>query len=38
MRQKYGIDVLTIDVTSIDIREKSGADRFLDKVTEYLGK
>ncbi len=35
---KYGIDVLTFDVTSIDIRAGRGRDEFLDKVSTFLSK
>ena len=36
MRQKYGLEVLTIDVSSIDIREPKHSERFLKQVAEYL--
>ncbi len=35
---KYGIDVLTFDVTSLDIRAGRGRDEFLDKVSTFLAK
>lgn len=33
---KYGIDVMTIDVTSLDIRSGQGRSKFLDEVTTFL--
>lgn len=33
---KYGIDVLTIDVTSLDIRNGRGRQQFLDQVSTFL--
>ena len=36
LQGKYGIDVLTFDVTSLDIREGRGAEEFMDKVTDFL--
>ena len=36
MKQKYDIDVLTIDVSRIDIREKEQSDRFIETVKAYL--
>lgn len=33
---KYGIDVLTIDVTSLDIRNGRGRQHFLDQVSSFL--
>ena len=36
MKQKYDIDVLTIDVSRIDIREKEQADSFIETVRAYL--
>jgi deoxyadenosine/deoxycytidine kinase len=33
---KYGIDVLTLDVTSLDIRTGRGREQFLDTVSEFL--
>ncbi|MGV3624398.1 MAG: deoxynucleoside kinase [Archangium sp.] len=35
---KYGIDVLTVDVTSLDIRDGKGQTEFLDKVSAFLAK
>lgn len=33
---KYGIDVLTFDVTTIDIRKGQGREQFLDQVSQFL--
>lgn len=33
---KYGIDVLTLDVTSLDIRGGKGREHFLDQVSTFL--
>jgi deoxyadenosine/deoxycytidine kinase len=33
---KYGIDVLTLDVTSLDIRNGKGREHFLDQVSDFL--
>ncbi len=33
---KYGIDVMTIDVTTLDIRSGPGRAKFLDEVTTFL--
>jgi deoxyadenosine/deoxycytidine kinase len=33
---KYGIDVLTIDVTAIDLRSGKGREQFLDRVSDFL--
>jgi deoxyadenosine/deoxycytidine kinase len=33
---KYGIDVLTFDVTSLDIRTGKGRERFLDEVSTFI--
>lgn len=33
---KYGIDVLTFDVTSLDIRGGKGREQFLDQVSAFL--
>lgn len=33
---KYGIDVLTLDVTSLDIRSGKGREHFLDQVSDFL--
>jgi deoxyadenosine/deoxycytidine kinase len=35
---KYGIDVLTFDVSSLDIRKGRGREAFLDSVSAFLGK
>jgi deoxyadenosine/deoxycytidine kinase len=35
---KYGIDVLTLDVTHLDIRTGRGREQFLDTVSEFLSK
>lgn len=35
---KYGVDVLTIDVTSLDIRGGRGQAEFLDKVSDFLAR
>jgi deoxyadenosine/deoxycytidine kinase len=35
---KYGIDVLTIDVTSLDIRSGRGREQFLDEVSTFLSR
>jgi deoxyadenosine/deoxycytidine kinase len=36
MKQKYGIDCLTLDVTTLDIRDGRGRDEFLDTVTTFI--
>lgn len=36
MRNKYGVDVLTVDVTSSDIRAGKGREEFLDRVSAFL--
>jgi deoxyadenosine/deoxycytidine kinase len=36
LQGKYGIDVLTFDVTSLDIRTGRGRDQFLDTVSAFL--
>jgi deoxyadenosine/deoxycytidine kinase len=36
LQKKYGIDVLPLDVTSLDIRTGRGRDQFLDRVTTFL--
>ncbi len=36
MKNKYGIDCLTLDVTTLDIRDGRGRDEFLDQVTTFL--
>ncbi|MEW5739141.1 MAG: deoxynucleoside kinase [Myxococcota bacterium] len=33
---KYGIDVLTLDVTTLDIRTGKGREHFLDQVSDFL--
>lgn len=38
MKNKYGIDCLTIDVSEIDIRENQGTEQFLDMVNSFLVK
>ena len=35
---KYGVDVLTIDVTSLDIRNGRGRAQFLDQVSDFLSR
>ena len=35
---KYGIDVLTIDVSTLDIRQGQGREQFLDTVSAFLSK
>jgi deoxyadenosine/deoxycytidine kinase len=35
---KYGIDVLTIDVSSLDIRSGKGRDEFLSRVSDFLAR
>jgi deoxyadenosine/deoxycytidine kinase len=36
LRAKYGIDCLTLDVTTLDIRSGKGREEFLDLVTTFL--
>lgn len=36
LQSKYGIDCLTLDVTSVDIRTGKGREHFLDQVTTFL--
>ena len=36
LQGKYGIDVLTFDVTNLDIREGRGRQEFLDRVSTFL--
>ncbi|MHB8873687.1 MAG: deoxynucleoside kinase [Myxococcaceae bacterium] len=36
MKGKYGIDCLTFDVTTLDIRTGKGREEFLDKVVTFL--
>jgi deoxyadenosine/deoxycytidine kinase len=38
LQGKYGVDVLTIDVTSLDIRSGKGRAEFLDKVSTFLAQ
>lgn len=38
LQGKYGIDVLTFDVTSLDIRLGKGRDQFLDTISDFLAK
>jgi deoxyadenosine/deoxycytidine kinase len=38
LKTKYGIDCLTLDVTSTDIRDGVGKERFLDEVMTFLSK
>jgi deoxyadenosine/deoxycytidine kinase len=33
---KYGVDALTVDVTSLDIRNGKGREEFLDKISTFL--
>jgi deoxyadenosine/deoxycytidine kinase len=35
---KYGVDVLTVDVTSLDIRTGRGQAQFLDQVSDFLAR
>ena len=35
---KYGVDVLTVDVTSLDIRNGKGRAEFLDRVSDFLAR
>lgn len=36
MQRKYGIDCLTVDVSTLDIRSGRGRDEFLDRVTTFI--
>jgi deoxyadenosine/deoxycytidine kinase len=36
LKNKYGIDCLTVDVTELDIRNGTGRDEFLDKITTFI--
>ncbi len=36
LQGKYGIDCLTLDVTTLDIRDGRGREEFLDRVTTFL--
>ncbi len=38
LQGKYGIDVLTFDVSTLDIRTGKGRDHFLDAVSTFLNK
>jgi len=38
LQGKYGIDVLTFDVTSLDIRTGRGREQFLDTVSDFIWK
>lgn len=38
LRNKYGIDCLTLDVTSMDIRTAPGREELLDRVTQFLSR
>ena len=38
LQGKYGVDVLTIDVTSLDIRTGKGQADFLDGVSDFLAR
>ena len=35
-RRKYGVDVMTFDVSQQDIRQGAGREKFLDEVTTFL--
>jgi deoxyadenosine/deoxycytidine kinase len=36
MQNKYGVDVLTLDVTTVDIRGGKGRDQFLEQVSAFI--
>jgi deoxyadenosine/deoxycytidine kinase len=36
LREKYGVDCLTVDVSSQDIRRGKGREEFLDRVSSFL--
>ena len=36
LQNKYGVDCLTLDVTSLDIRAGKGREQFLDQVSTFL--
>lgn len=36
LQNKYGVECLTLDVTSLDIRTNPGREEFLDRVTTFL--
>ncbi|MBM4380525.1 MAG: deoxynucleoside kinase [Deltaproteobacteria bacterium] len=38
LQNKYGVDCLTLDVTSMDIREGRGREEFLDRVAAFLSR
>ena len=38
LQQKYGVDVLKVDVTHTDIRNGAGREQFLDEVTAFLAR
>ena len=38
LAQKYGVDVLKVDVTNTDIRNGEGKARFLDEVSAFLAR
>jgi deoxyadenosine/deoxycytidine kinase len=38
MQNKYGIECLTMDVSSLDIRTGKGRDEFLDNITTFFAK
>lgn len=38
LQGKYGVDVLTFDVTSLDIRDGRGRAEFLDNVSDFLAR
>lgn len=38
LAQKYGVDVLKVDVTNTDIRNGEGKTRFLDEVSAFLAR
>jgi len=38
IRNKYGIDCLTVDVTDLDIRSRQGREHFLERVHDFFVK
>ncbi len=38
LKQKYGIDTLTVDVTNLDIRTGQGQANFLDSVSDFFAQ
>ena len=38
LQNKYGVDCLTLDVTTLDIRDGRGREEFLDRVAGFLGR